>query len=261
MRIAANPFLTEGVLTSFTQPGLLRSCLILPGALGLVLPLWWPRGALETALREGHPQDVCTAVSLAFLLCTAYLGARHESHQPERRAGLHEYVTLTPVRLSQLVGGKIGFAILHTGFLLLLGSPFLLASLAVSGEGLERGFASLAVIGAAGLALRMLGLLLLAVMEAQRLVRGVMLLFAAAGLLGLPMLMAPAASPVSALLSLAAGSLSAGGPTREIMLGAIPAPFFMASVAIDLAAATVLGAGTFAWLALARARARRRGRA
>jgi hypothetical protein len=247
MRIAVNPFLAEGLRAAFTRPPLLRSWLILPAALGLVLLLWWPRGAFEAALREGRPQDACTAVALAFLFCMTYLAIRHgaEDYVPERRAGLREYATLTPVSLSRLVAGKVGFAILHTGFLLLLGSPFLLASLAVSGAGLERGLASVAVIGAAGLALRVLGLLLLAITEAQRLVRGAILLFAAAGLLGLTTLLAPAASPVAALFG-----LSTGDPR---------APSYLVSVAIDCAAAAVLAACALACLAIARAR--RRGRA
>lgn len=254
MRIARNPFMDEGVRTYFLQPSILRSYLALVGVVGLSLLLWWPRISLDAVMRAGVFPGTFTAVAVGLYFCLTYLGARYgsEGFSPEAQVHLREYAILTPVSLASIVAGKAVFALLHTLFLLALGAPFLLASLAVSGGGLSLILPTLLVIGAAVFAVRMYGLLTLVLLERQ-VARDVTLALGIILFLVVSALAVPAANPIVAILSILSRDGTAVAPI-SLPFGSIP--FFLLSVIMSLLAALLLAGTAFASLGGIRSRER-----
>lgn len=191
----------EGIRTYLSDQLILRTCMYLAAALGVALLVVWPRGSLEAALRSGAGTDSFTVVAICFLVCMLFLEARFgaQDFSADPAVHLQEHVRLTPVPLARLVGGRAGFAFLHTLLLLLLGAPFLAAAMAVGGAGLPHLFRSLAVIGAAGMAARSWGLLSLCVLGTRRPLREMMLYPVLVTMLIVTFLAAPSASPFHAL--------------------------------------------------------------
>ena len=254
MRIGRNPFLDEGVRTYFAQDAILRSYLVLVGVIGLVLLLWWPRASLDAVARTGVFPGTFTTVCIGLYICLTYLGARYgaEDFSPEARVKLREYALLTQVSLASIAAGRTLFSLLHTLFLLALGAPFLLASLAVSGGGLALMLPALLVIGAATFAVRMYGFLTLVLLERQ-IGRD---LFLGAGVilfLVVSSIVAPAVNPIAALLSILPRDEAAGAPI-SLPLGSIP--FFSLSVIMSLLAGLLLAGAVFASLGGLRKRER-----
>ena len=229
-----------------TDRGILRSTLAIPIVLGLALIAMWPRGSLETALRTGAVSDVFTVAATCFLLALLYLGARWGADDFAADPGvqLREYAALTPVPVISLVGGRLASGALHTLLILLLGAPFLVAAMAVGGADVRQTLRALAVIGAAGLAARMCGLLALALLGARRPLRRGLLFVVLVGALAVTFLLAPDVSPPRALASL----LKPGDGSAS----------WIACAAASLGAAVLLAAGALAALSGARARASRR---
>lgn len=255
MRITRNPFMEEGARTYFLQQPFLRSYLALVGLVGLALFLWWPRVSFEAVLRADASPGTFTGVAIGLYLCLTYLGARYgsEGFSPEAQVQLRDYVLLTPVSLASIVAGKAMFALLHTVFLLALGSPFLLASLAVSGGGPSLVFPALLVIGTATFAVRMYGLLALVLVESSQFARNAILVAGIILFLVVTALSIPAANPIAAILSILPRDGSAAGPI-QFPFGSIP--FFSLSAIMSLLAALVLAGGALVWLGGVRSRAR-----
>jgi len=246
VRIARNPFLDEGVRTYFVQEAILRSYFALVGVIGLALLLWWPRASLDAVVRSGIFPATFTTVCIGLYVCLTYLGARYgsEGFSPEARGKVREYALLTQVSLASIVAGRTLFALLHTLFLLALGTPFLLASLAVSGGGPALMLPALLVIGAATFAVRMYGLLTLVLLERQVgrdlcLAAGIILFLVTSSLV------VPAVNPITALLSILPGDKAAEAPI-SLPFGSIP--FFLLSVIMSLAAGLLLAGAVFASL-------------
>jgi hypothetical protein len=229
-----NPFVAEGLREYFSWGAILHSYLLLPGSLGLALLVVWPRGTLETVLRASSRVDPFTVIAAGLLLVLVYLSARHgaEDYSPDSLRQLREYVTLTPVPLSSVVAGKAVFAVGHTLFLLLLGVPFLLASMAVSGVTLAEALPAVAVIGASGLAARLFGLLALAVAGNHGLRRDAMLLPVIALYLAATFFLLPAVNPLSAILG-----ISARVPRPGLLPPAVTCCLFTLGMTVPLAAA------------------------
>ena len=254
MRMARNPFLDEGVRTFFAHEAILRSYLALVGVIGLALFLWWPRATLDAVVRTGVFPGTFTIVCIGLYICLTYLGARYgsEGFSPEARVKVRDYARLTQVSLASIVAGKILFALLHTLFLLALGAPFLLASLAVSGGGLALMLPALLVIGAATFAVRMYGLLTLVLLERQIgrdlcLAGGVILFLVVSSLV------VPAVNPIAALLSILPRDEAAEAPI-SFPIGSIP--FFSLSAIMSLAAGLLLAGAVLASLGGIRRRER-----
>jgi hypothetical protein len=260
MRIARNPsaslrvspFLDEGVRNYFAERAILRSYLALVGVVGVALLLWWPRISLDAVARTGSFPGTFSSVCIGLYLCLTYLGARYgsEGFSPEAQVKLREYALLTPVPLVSIVAGKALFALLHTLFLLALGAPFLLASLAVSGGGLSLILPALLVIGAATFAVRMYGLLTLVLLERQ-VARDVSLALGIILFLVVSALTVPATNPIAALLSILPRDEAAAAPI-SFPFGSIP--FFLICVIMNLLAGLLLAGTTFASLGRTRRR-------
>jgi hypothetical protein len=255
MSMQGNPFFQQGVRTYFAHAGILRTYLFLPAGLAVVLVVVWPRAGLETILRNGPFVDTFSAVAIAFLALLLYLGARYgsEDFSPEPMVQLREYVTMTPVSLVSVVLGKAGFSLLHTLFLLLLGAPLLLASMAVSGLTLADACAAFVILGTASLAARMFGLLVLTLVGTRAFVRDAILLPVILAVVVVVLLSAPPISPVHALIGLSSTSSHAPGSLS----------MFSPAAASSLAScgAACLGAtGVFFALRIHRRRAGRRAR-
>ena len=242
-----NPFVVEGMRLYFSERRILRSYLFVAGALGLVLAVMWPRGTIEAALREGAASDTFTVVAACLLLFLLILGARYgvEDFAPEAAARLREYVTLTPVSLISVIGGRMVFAALHTVVLLLLGAPFLAAAMASGGAGFTQALSALAVAGAASLGARMSGLLALTLVSRRQRLRGLLLFSALAAVLAVTFLWAPWANPFHAVAFLLKNPHGSS--------------FCLWCAAADLGAACVLAAGAGLVLAVVRAHTKYRG--
>ena len=254
MRIVRNPFFDEGVRSYFAQQTVLRSYLALVGVTGLAFLLWWPRTSFDAVVRTGVVPATFTSVCIGLYLCLTYLGARYgsEGFSPEAQVQLREYALLTPVSLASIAAGKTLFALLHTLFLLALGAPFLLASLAVSGGGLTLLVPALLVVGAATLAVRMYGLLTLVLLERQ-VARNVILALGIVLYLVVSGLTVPAANPITALLSILPRDEAAAAPI-SLPFGSIP--FFWLSVIMSLLAGLLLAGAVLASLGGIRKRER-----
>jgi hypothetical protein len=229
----------EEIRMYLTDRGILRATFAVPVVLGLALLAMWPRGTLEAALRTG-------AVTDTFPVALLYLGARWgaEDFAADPGVQLREYVTLTPVPLFSLVAGRLAAGAVHTLMVLFLGAPFLVAAMAVGGAGVPETLQALAVIGAAGLAARMCGLLALTLLGARGpFRRGLLFVFLAAAL-AVTFFFAPAVSPLRALATL--------------LKPAEGSPSSIAAAAAGLGAAVLLAAGALAALSGTRARAARR---
>ncbi len=235
----------EGFRKYLSDPLILRTCLYLAAGLGAALFIVWPRSALETAVRTGMGPGAFALVATFFLalllLLEARFGAQDFSTDPT--VHLQEHVRLTRASLMRLVGGRATFGFLHTLLLLLLGAPFLAASLAVGGMGLPHLFRGLAIIGAAGLASRALGLLSLCVFGTRRPLREIALYPVLVGILIATFLTAPSVSPFWTL--------------NKLLVDAGGFPTWLLSVLADLAAAFVFFGLSVLALSAVRARAQR----
>lgn len=225
--ITGTPFVAEGFRTYFSDRTILRSYLLVPIALAIVLLVVWPRGTVESVLRAGASTDCFSVVALGLLAFLLYLGGRYgsEDYSPDTLANLREYVSLTPVSIGSVVAGKAAFAVLHTIFMLALGAPFLLAALAVSGAEARQAVAALGVVAASTVSARMFGLFLLVLFAGRKLLRDTILLAGMAAYLLVTYLFLPAVSPIAALLGASAGvsalaSLGAGC-LLAVLLGAL----------------------------------------
>jgi hypothetical protein len=239
-----NPFIRGDLTAAFSRPTILRTYTYYLLAMSAIVFLWWPRGILSSSFREGSAPATFAAAALGMFGCLAYLNARlgAEDYPGRDAVGLRDVLTLTPVSVASLVAGKLAVAVLHTLFLLALGMPFLAVTLGVSGVPRAAAAAALAVAGCAALAFRAFGFLLFTLFEQRPALKDVLLLFCGLVLVFLPMLIAPAANPVSALLALG----SAEGSGRQVAL----------SAAGSLAAAAVFSGGAFAALRAARRKPR-----
>jgi hypothetical protein len=226
----------EGFKAYFAQRTILRSYLLIPGALAVALMIAWPQDTVQGVLRGGPATDAFSVVAACFLGFMLYLGGRYgaEDYATDTLGNLREYVALPAVSPGSLVAGKAAFALLHTAFLVALGVPFLLAALGVSGAMPGALSRTLAVIAAAGLAVRMYGLLLLCIFGLRRLLRGAALLIGVGAYLAVTWLVLPAMNPVAALIP--------SSPRADARI----------TVAASLAAALVMAAGSVAVLAAAR---------
>jgi hypothetical protein len=247
MKDRGNPFVAEGMRVYLSERGILRTYLFIAGALGLAVLAMWPRSTIEAALRGGGAADTFTVVAACFLLFLLYLGARYgaEDYSADSTVQLREYVTLTPVPLFSVIGGRLMFAVLHTFLLLLIGAPFLAAAMAVGGAGFPQALAALAVIGAASLAARMCGLLVLTLVGGRRPLRDLLLIPVLAASLVVTFFLAPRTNPFHAIAFLLK---DADGPSA-----------CLASAGVDLGAALALAACSLGVLSMVRGRAHRRG--
>jgi hypothetical protein len=254
MKMARNPFLDEGARIYFSQAAILRTYLVLVGLVGLAFLVWWPRHSFVAALRTGSAPDAFAATAIGLYIALVYLGARYasESYTPDTVRRIQDYVTLTPVPVRSIALGKVGFAFLHTLFLLLLGAPLLLASLAVSGLDARALLEAVLVIGAATLAVRMYGFLLVVLLDAHRGLRDAALGVGIVAFFALSIGLYPAANPIIALVNISTRGMSPGA--------ALPSPFgsvpyFWFSTLLDLLAAVLLAGGASARLGGMRCRA------
>ena len=241
-----NPFVVEGMRLYFSERRILRSYLFVVGALGLVLAAMWPRTTIEASLRAVAASDTFTVVAVCLLLLLLFLGARYgaEEFSPQGAERLREYVTLTPVSLFSVVGGRLLFSALHTAVLLLLGAPFLAAAMAVGGAGFLQALPVLAVVGTASIAAWMSGLLALALASRRQQQRDLLLFPLLAALLVVSWFAAPWANPVHAIAFVLKDPQGASACLR--------------CAAADAGAALVLGACAVVVLSVVRSRANKR---
>jgi hypothetical protein len=227
-------YVREGFRAYFAQRTILRSYLLIPGALAVALMIAWPQDTVEGVLRGGPATDAFSVVSACFLVLVLYLGGRYgaEDYATDTLGNLREYVTLPAASPGSLVAGKAAFALLHTVFLVALGVPFLLAALGVSGAAPGSLARALAVVAATGLAVRMYGLFLLCVFGLRRLIRGAALLIGTGTWLAVTWLLLPALNPIAALLA----APSPGGPRAAV------AACLVAALALALGSTVVLAA-------------------
>ncbi len=208
MKLAAVPQVVEGVRAYASQGRILRSYLLVPGALTATLLVTWPQGFMYGVYRGGPGTDAFTVVAVTCLFFLLYLCGRYggEDYSPESLGNVREYVTLTPTSIVSLVVGKAVFAVLHSAFLLLLAAPFLVAAYSVSGAPSGALREDLAVLGAAALASRMYGLLLLAAFGQRRLLRGTLYVVTVAGYVLVSWLVVPAVNPAAVLIAVRDGA-------------------------------------------------------
>ncbi len=232
-----NPVAVADLRASFGDPGALRAHALFLGALAAVLYAWWPRSDLAWHLRTATPPQTFTAVAVTLLLLAGWLNAR--AGAGEDRAGetpLAALVAHTPVTVAAVVAGRIAAGALAVLFQVLLGLPFLLAALGVSGVPASALPGVLAVVAAAALAWRTAGLALRLVLPSHGAVRDVLLVASSAAYLAATYVAAPAANPIAAIVAAAAD----GGRAVAASLP-LYAVSGMIAVAV-LAAATVVAA-------------------
>jgi hypothetical protein len=230
----------EGMRTYLSDRLILRTCLYLAAVLGVALLVVWPRDPLMFALRTGLAPEAFSIVATCFLLLMIFVEARFGAQDlsADPAVQLPERVRFTSDPLGRLVGGRAAFAFLHTLLLLLLGAPFLAAAVAVGGAGPTRLFRAFAILGAAGVAMRALGLLFQCVLGARRPMREIIMYPVLIALQIAAFAAAPVLSPFHAL--------NAGDP-----------PEWLPCVLANLALAAVFCGFSILALWAVRARARR----
>jgi hypothetical protein len=248
-RFRANPFLVESAKACFSERSILRACIVSASVLAGLLVLWWPRGPIVSSLPPMPGPRTLVVVSAGLLAVLAWLSARlgADDLAPGSFIPVREYARLTPGAAGSAVRGKLAFGLLHTVFLVALGSPFVLAAAGVSGASPGAALRILAVAGSAAFAFRALGLLLLSLLPGHILARDMIMLGAGAAGMALCTVLFPAGSPLSALLALAGAA-----PPPAVPSSPGPAVFFwLAPVITSLVAAGVFAAGALASLAAA----------
>jgi hypothetical protein len=221
---------------------------LLAGLAG-VLYLWWPRSNLAWHLRTGTPPQTLPAVAIALFALTGYINARAGAgvHAAADETGLEDLVALTPVPVATVVAGRLTAGALVVLLQLLLGLPFLLASLGVSGVSAAVLPATMAVVGGAALAWRMSALALLLALPEHPVLRDLLLLALSLAYLAATFIAAPAANPLAVLVDLA------GGRVRALPLAGASLPFSAVSVIIALFVLTAAAFVSAAALRAARA--------
>ncbi len=225
-----NPVASADLRTSFSHTSALHVWAIFLGALALVLYAWWPRSALAWHLRTATPPGTFAAVAIALLLLTGYLNARAGAgeYAPSGETTLTDLVALTPVPVASVVAGRLAAGVITVLFQLLLGLPFLLAALGVSGVSASVLPAVAVVIASAAMAWRASGLALRLTLPKHPVLRDALLLVASALYLAATFVAAPAGNPIIALLDLA------GGSDRTLPVAGASLPFFAVSAIIGL---------------------------
>lgn len=250
-----NPVASADLRTSFSYAGALRVWAVFLVALALVLYAWWPRSDLAWHLRTVTPPQTFAAIAIALFFLTGYLNARMGAGEyvPAGETTLADLVALTPVPMAAVVAGRLAAGAITVLFQLLLGLPFLLAALGVSGVSASVLPAVAAVVAAAALAWRASGLALRLALPEHPVLRDVLLLAASAVYLAATFVAVPAANPIIALVDLA------GGGDRTLPVAGASLPFFAVSAIIGLLVFAVAAVVSWAALRTARAAAKKRG--
>ena len=243
-----NPLASADLRSSFSHPGALRVWAIFLGVLALVLYAWWPRGSLAWHLRTSTPPQTFTAVAIVLFFLAGYLNARAGAgeYAPADETVLTDLVVLTPVRIGAVVAGRLAAGALTALFQLVLGLPFLLAALGVSGVSASVLPAVAAVVVSAALAWRASALALRIALPEHALLRDMLLLAASAAYLAGTFIAAPVLNPVAALVDLS------GGQGRALAVAGTSLPFFAVSAIIGVL--VTAAAGVASWAALRAAR-------
>ena len=240
-----NPVAAADLRATFGDQSALRSHAFLLGALAVVLYAWWPHSDLAWHLRTATPPQTFTAVAVALLLLAGWLNAR--AGTGDERSGetpLADLVAHTPVTVAEVVAGRLTAGLLAVLFQLLLGLPFLLAALGVSGVSASVLPGVLALVAAAAMAWRTVGLALRLVLPSHGALRDVLLFASSAAYLAATYAVAPAVNPLAALVD------AAGGGGRRLAAAGVSLSLCAVSGIIALA---VLAAATVAAAAALRA--------
>jgi hypothetical protein len=228
--VRMNPVASADFRTSFSHTGALHVWAVFLGALAVVLFTWWPRSNLAWHLRTATPLGTFAAVAIALLLLAGYLNARAGAgeYAPAEETTLTDLVALTPVPVAAVVAGRLAAGVIIVLFQLLLGLPFLLAALGVSGVSASVLPAVAAVVASAAMAWRASGLALRLTLPEHPVLRDVLLLAASALYLAATFVAVPAANPIIALVDLT------GGGGRTLPVAGASLPFFAVSAIIGL---------------------------
>lgn len=235
-----NPVAAADLRATFADQGARRMHAFFLAALAAVLYAWWPRGDLAWHLRTATPPETFTAIAVALFLFAGWLNARAgcgDDRPKETR--LADLVAHTPVTIAAVVAGRLAAGLLAVLFHLLLGLPFLLAALGVSGVPASRLPVVLGLTAAAAMAWRAAGLALRLVMPSHGALRDVLLFASSAAYLAATYALAPAANPLAAIVD------AAGGGWRPAFSpgAALPFPAVSGIIALAvLAAAAVVAA-------------------
>jgi hypothetical protein len=253
--VRTNPVASADLRASFGRAGELRTAAAFLATLAGVLYAWWPRSDLAWHLRTATPPQTFAAVAIALFFLAGYLNARAGAgeHAPAEETPLADLVALTPVPVASVVAGRMAAGTLVVLFQLLLGFPFLIAALGVSGVSASALPAVAAVVAGAALACRAAAFALRLTLPEHPILRDVLLLAASATYLAVTYVTAPAANPLAAIVDLARGDHRALGVSGASL------PFFAVSAIIAVLVIAV--AGVISWTALRAVRAAARGRA
>jgi hypothetical protein len=247
-----NPVASADFRASFSHTGSLYVWAIFLGSLGVVLFAWWPRSDLAWHLRTATPPGTFAAVAIALFLLAGYLNARagDGEYAPAETTTLADLVALTPVPVTAVVAGRLAAGAITVLFQLLLGLPFLLAALGVSGVSASILPAVAAVVASAAMAWRASGLALRLALPEHPVLRDVLLLAASIVYLAATFVAVPAANPLSALVDLA------GGGSRTLSVAGASLPFFAVSAIIALLVFALAVVASLAALQTARKKAK-----
>jgi hypothetical protein len=252
--VRTNPVAIADLHASFSHTGALRFWAAFLGALALVLFAWWPRSDLVWRLRTATAPGTFAAVTIALFFLAGYQNAREGAgeYAPAGVATLADLVAITPVPAAAVVAGRLASGVLTVLVQLLLGLPFVLAALGVSGVSVSILPAVAAVIASAAMAWRASGLALRLALPEHPALRDVLLLTASAVYLAATFVAVPAANPLNALVDLA------GGIDRILPVAGVSLPFFTVSAIIALLVFSVAAAASLAVLRAARKTAKKR---
>jgi hypothetical protein len=235
-----NPVAAADLRASFGDTGALRGHALLLGALAAVLYAWWPRSDLAWHLRTATPPQTFTAVAVALFLLAGWANAR--AGAGDERAGeirLADLVARTPVTVAAVLAGRLVAGLLAALFQVLLGLPFLLAALGVSGISASVLPGVLALVAAAAMAWRSAGLALRLVLPSHGALRDVLLFASSAAWLAATYVAAPVVNPLAAIVEIV------GGTSRRPGTDGVALPLYAVSGIIALAvlaAATIVAA-------------------
>ena len=135
MKLFKNPVLEESIKVHFSDNQTTGKYIIIVGILAVSSFATWPDRNFSYYLGTGNTPEALTIVSLIgfFLLTLLTAGFGIESRGSGKLYTQYDWIKLTPLSIEKIVIGKFKFSFLHSVFLVLMISPFIIIAASASG--------------------------------------------------------------------------------------------------------------------------------
>jgi len=239
-----NPLVVEGVEVFFGHRVALRSYVFFFLTLLFVLLASWPAQPLTAYMEDGARPMTFGFVAVTLYLWMTYMAARFATTRfaGERFHPTTDWLEHAPVGRTRIITGRIGFAVFHLLFLGLTALPFVIVAGAATGIRGGHELACAAVILAASLAYRMIGVFFSLFLDERPFYHAVLTWFCVFFLAFLTLFLRAEMNPLNTLFAVMGQNLlaAAGMPAAALQ----PEELLRVTVRIHLIIAAAFGAAS-----------------